>query len=251
MIQVTAVYLDGAKIGEGSRKCITDTDTPTFSWAVRSDKKNDLQKSVRVTVFDDKTVYWDSGVVKKPAQSLKYAGTKLPHGTRIDVSITVTGSAGEESRPFVTSFVNGVLAEDEFAGNWITSAEPNNGRAIYFRRDFDLAGEVESACLYAAGYGYHAVTINGIEADDALLDPAHSNYAKTAYYVVYPDIARLFKGIHNTIGITVADGFILSSPILFVHPTRILKVASTPRRINGYIYLLLFLAYPLVNRFLT
>ncbi len=155
MIQVTAMYLDGAKIGEGVRKCTTDTDTPVFSWAVKSDKRNDCQKSCRVTVFDDKRLYWDSGIVKKSEQSLKYAGEKLPHGTRIDVSVTVTGFAGEESPEYITSFVDGVLDESEIHGKWITSAEPNNTRAIYFRRDFDLSSDVASACLYTAGYGYH------------------------------------------------------------------------------------------------
>ncbi|MBQ4590535.1 MAG: family 78 glycoside hydrolase catalytic domain [Clostridia bacterium] len=207
MIQVTALYLDGAKIGEGSRKCISDTDTPTFSWAVRSDKENDLQRAFRVIVFDDKNLYWDSGTVKKSAQSVKYAGAKLPHGTRIDVSVTVLGTAGEQSQPYITSFVNGVLDETEISGSWITSAEPNEGRAIYFCRDFDLASEVASACLYVAGYGYHSVTVNGIDADDSLLEPAHSNYAKISYYTVHHDAARLFNGTHNTIGITVADGW--------------------------------------------
>ncbi|MGN1346377.1 MAG: family 78 glycoside hydrolase catalytic domain, partial [Eubacteriales bacterium] len=207
MIQVTAFFLDGAKIGEGSRKCITDTDTPTFSWAVRSDRGNDRQTSFRVTVFDGTTCCWDSGTVKSTAQSVRYAGEPLPHGTRIDVSVTVTGLSGEESQPYITSFVDGVLAENEICGSWITSAEPNEGRAIYFRRDFALTGEVASACLYVAGYGYHHVTVNGVDADDALLEPAHSNYAKIAYYVVHHDIARLFGGARNTIGITVADGW--------------------------------------------
>ena len=207
MLQITALYLDGAKIGEGSRKCIADTDTPTFSWAVRSDKTDDRQTAYRVMVSDDRTLYWDSGIVKKSAQSVKYNGKKLPHGTRIDVSVTITNTAGEQSQPFVTSFVDGVLDESELAGDWITSPEPNEGRVIEFRREFLLSGEVASACLYVAGYGYHAVTVNGIEADDALLEPAHSNYAQLAYYVVHHDIARLFTGTQNTLVVTVADGW--------------------------------------------
>ena len=54
MLQITALYLDGAKIGEGSRKCIADTDTPTFSWAVRSDRTDDRQTAYRVMVSDDR-----------------------------------------------------------------------------------------------------------------------------------------------------------------------------------------------------
>ncbi len=207
MIQVHSFYLDGAKIGEGGRKCIADTDTPTFSWAIRSDKTDDRQTSYRLTVSDGKTLYWDTGLVKKPTQSVKYNGDKLPHGIRLDVRIVVTGTSGEKSAPYTTSFVSGVLDEDEIHGSWITSPEANEERAIYFRRDFDLAGEVASACLYVAGYGYHHVTVNGIDADDALLEPAHSNYAKIAYYVVHHDIANLFSGTHNTIGIAVADGW--------------------------------------------
>lgn len=206
MIKVTAMYLDGAKIGEGSRGCVIDTDTPVFSWAVVSDKANDRQTAYRVTVSDEHNFYWDSGIVKKSAQSAKYAGDALPHGTRLDLTVTVVGTA-EESDPYTASFVNGVLSEDEITGKWITSGEQSGDGAIYFRRDFDIDGELESACLYVAGYGYHAVTVNGVEADDALLDPAHSNYAKIGYYVVYHDIARLFGGTHNVLGIIVANGW--------------------------------------------
>lgn len=206
MIKVSAVYLDGARIGEGSRGCITDTDTPTFSWAVISDRANDRQTAYRVTVSDRHNVYWDSGTVKSAAQSATYAGAQLPHGLRLDLAVTVYGTA-EGSEPYMTSFVSGVLTEAETVGEWITSAEESEGRAIYFRRELDLDGEVEAACLYVAGYGYHAVTVNGAEVDDALLEPAHSNYARLAYYVVHHDIARLFGGTHNVIGITVADGW--------------------------------------------
>lgn len=207
MINVTAMYIDGAKIGEGSRKCIADTETPVFSWAVRSDRDGDCQKKFRVVVFDKNKTYWNSGIIEKSEQSIMYGGEKLPHGTRIDIGITVCGLSGEESPAYTTSFVVGVLDDDEIAGEWITAAEPNDGRVLYFRRDFEVDGAVESACMYCSGFGYQKITINGIDIDDALLDPAHSNYEHIAYYTVHPDAASLISGAHNVIGIKVADGW--------------------------------------------
>lgn len=207
MLKINTLYLDGAKLGEGYRKCTSDTDTPTFSWAASSDSDGDRQSSYRITVFDDRNLYWDSGKVNKATQSAKYEGAKLPHGTRIDVSVCITNIAGTESEPFTASFIDGVLDDSEISGSWITSEEPNNEAVLYFRRDIELSGEVESACLYSAGYGYHKITVNGIDVDDSYLDPAHSNYARIAYYTVHPNIASLLNGNHMILGIAVSDGW--------------------------------------------
>jgi len=207
MLKITDLYINGGKIKENIRSAITDSAAPVFSWAISSNSDNNFQYSFHVLVYNDDEILWDSGIVKSDVQSVKYEGKPLPPGKHLTLSVTVTDKYGEESEPYETIIINGVLTDDEFYGKWIGATEENDHRAIYFRKDFSLRGSVKSACLYIAGIGYHQVTVNGIEADDSLLEPAHSNYAKTVYYSVHPDISNLFSKDSNTIGVVVADGW--------------------------------------------
>ncbi len=206
MLKITSIQIDGATLGEGCRYCTIDTTNPVFGWAAASSHDDNCQSACRITVEAD-TLLWDSGWVEQKAQTLRYAGKALPAGIPLTLTVTIRDQHGEESDAYMTSFVSGVLTDEERQGKWIGSVEPTNGRVLYFRRDFTLSEMPESACLYVCGLGYHHVTIDGLEVTDAKLEPAHANYHKLVYYTVHPDVTYLMQPGRNTIGVQVAEGW--------------------------------------------
>ena len=206
MLKITSVFVDGGRIREGCRYCTVDSEKPVFGWAASSSQDGNGQSACRVMV-EGKTLLWDSGWVEKTEQCLAYAGEKLPGGVQLTLTVMIRDKNGEESEPYITSFVSGVLAENEICGKWIAAGEETDGRVLYFRKEFLLAETPESACLYVCGLGYHHVTVGGVDITDAKLEPAHSNYHKIVYYTVHPDVHQLLSGGRNVLGIQVADGW--------------------------------------------
>ena len=207
MIEVRELYLDSGRMFSDARFCITDSKNPVFSWSCVSDTDNDSQTAYCVQVTMGKYSLWNSGWVESTEQLAQYDGKMLPAGRYLDVCVQVRNTHGEESDTFGGQFVCGALTSDAWKGKWISSSEDNGQRAIYFRRDFKIDRELEAACLFVSGIGYHKVTINGVDVDDAVMDPAFSDYNKTCYYAVLPNAGELLENGDNCIGIAVANGW--------------------------------------------
>ncbi len=206
MFQIEKIYLDGGRVGAGRPVAVCDTEMPVISWAVLSDASDNGQTACQVTVSADGVTYFDSGRRLQKEQSL-VCGKALPHGKVLTLTVVAEDQYGNVTPPYVCAFVNGNLTEAEMAGQWIGAAEPTNGRALYFRKHLTLTKKPAAAMLYTAGLGYHHVTVNGFDVTDAKLEPAHSNYAKTVYYSVYPDAWVHLEEGDNVLGIVVGEGW--------------------------------------------
>ncbi len=230
MLEVRELYLDHGRMFSDARFCVTDTKTPVFSWSCVSDRDGDCQTAYRARVTMGKADLWDSGWVESREQSAVYAGKNLPAGRYLDFCVEVRNTGGEESEAFGGQFVCGALTSDAWKGKWISSQDDNERRAIYFRRDFKLEKELDSACLFVSGIGYHHVTVNGVEADDAVMDPAFSDYHKTCYYAVLPNVGELLEMGDNCIGITLANGWRnnLDDTIIAVNGGKIPEIFGKP-----------------------
>ncbi len=204
MIEVRELYLDGGRLFSDARFCITDTKTPVFSWSCVSDTDGDKQTAYRAQAALGKTLLWDSGWVETSEQSCVYAGKALPAGRYLDFMVSVRNTHGEESDTFGGQFVCGALTEDAWKGKWITPDENTGAHAAYFRRDFRIEKELAAACLFVCGIGYHRVTVNGMDVDDAMLDPVNTNPDKTCYYAVLPNVGEFLEAGENCIGVIVA-----------------------------------------------
>lgn len=178
---------------------------PLISWGVLGGAEGAFQSAYRVCVSYGKTELWNSGWVESTEQSARYAGKVLPRGVRVDFSVMLRDNFGNESEEGCDWFIRGDAGD--WNAVWIGASEDIRHKPIYFRRDFTVDDETESACLYLCGLGYHKAYLNGIELDISLLDPAHSDYTKTCYYAVVPiDRALLRQGV-NTLGVIVAEGW--------------------------------------------
>ena len=77
--------------------------------------------------------------------------------------------------------------------------------APLFRKEFSLEKEVKSAKAFVCGIGYHELYINGKKVGDHVLDPAWTNYKKTAFYVAHDVTDYVKKGL-NAVGVMLGRG---------------------------------------------
>lgn len=211
---------------------------PRFSWVVKAEGFNRSQSAYRLLVASapellakDEGDVWDSG--KKASASSThnaYTGSGLVSEKTYYWKVMIWDEK-EFSSPWsaVQSFTTGMEGEAAWVGaKWITvpadertsehrfrnmqtgkMKEPipvTSYPAGYFRQTFTTRGKVTNATVYVAGLGYYEVYLNGEKVGDHKLDPAPSNYDKTAYYVVL-DAKDQLQGSENTLGIKLGNGF--------------------------------------------
>ena len=95
---------------------------PRFSWKLKSDKNNTMQKSYHIVVTnaDDAGVTWDSNVVESDASvHVEYAGEALKDETEYCIKVEVTDNHDEKAEA-EGSFITGILDPMSFEASMIT-----------------------------------------------------------------------------------------------------------------------------------
>lgn len=204
MNRITRIYLNGGQLKKTGRYRVCE-GAPRFSWAVAATHENAAQSACFLRISSEAGPIWESGWVEGERQEYAYTGEALPVETKLFIQVIVRDDRGDEGEPAKEVFyISGLEGRQP---DWITASEDKVGRAIYFSKDFRLAGRVKSAVLYACGLGYHKIFLNGEPLGDAELDPLHSDYSKSCYYVMLPDIAERLAEGGNRLGIVVGEGW--------------------------------------------
>lgn len=208
MLNVTSLRLDCGNWGDIPRLQITDTATPVFSWAADSGVKNDKQTAYCVTVAEGDRTLWISGWVNTAEQSCMYAGEPLPAERSLLFTVKIRNKSGEESQPVSRRFY---YVTADFPHTWIADPailpETLPAPVVRFVKDFTLDRPVERAVLYVCGAGIHQATVNGTPVDDAVLDPAFSDYTKCCYMAVQPEAAALLQPGQNQLAVALGNGW--------------------------------------------
>ncbi len=205
MLQVTKIWLEGGELGENARSRVIGTRTPLIGWTVESDKDEDAQTACRVAVCDGEKTLWDSGWQQQAAQRMTYAGDALQDGKALTVQVWIKNTVGEQAVSEKENFFVGL--RENWEGSWIVPTEYRKRAVIEYRCIFELKPGFKAACLYLAGIGYHKAYLNGQAVDTAVMDPAHTNYAKTVQYAVLTGVEKLLKDGKNVLVVEVADGW--------------------------------------------
>ena len=213
MLKINKFYLNYSRLRKDFRYRISETKNPVFSWAAISDSPGAYQSAYQITVKAGDDLLWDSKKTESRKQSAVYAGTPLPPGEKLELCAVIWDDGGKASELYKDFFYNGEIIWD---AEWIAHPEDAKGenktarKVLIFKKEIELSEDLEdlkSASLFVCGLGYHRVCINGKEADTSMLDPAHCDYSKTAYYAVLPEISELLQRGKNEIKISVADGW--------------------------------------------
>ena len=195
----------GKLSGENHNRIISST-SPVLSWGGHTDAENDFQTAYHVKVLCNNELLWDSGIVKTDKPYAKYNGKSLPVGKRIDFCVSIAGNDGKMSLWESNYFYLGTFNEMPPA-KWICSSEDKESVPVYFMRDFDVDKEIADAAIFVSGIGYGEVKVNGQKIDASVLNPAVSDYTKTCYYCVIPDLKDVFIDGTNSVSITLSDGW--------------------------------------------
>ncbi len=193
---------------------------PYFSWKIRSDRKNMIQKAYRIEIAG----IWDTGKVESRGQAfIEYEGEPLESCTEYTWKVTVWDNYGEQAAAEASFETAGVHWQAE----WIESTikrEPsseyaywNSCPAVLFKKNFELPEKkIEKARIYATAFGVYQLKVNHIRPDDREFAPEYTSYGKLHYYQTY-DATKLLHSGSNCLELHVGDGWYFSyqaSPIL-------------------------------------
>ena len=211
MLEIRQISIDGQDLYS---PVITDNPAPVFRWKLASDAESDSQRAYKVLVTDGSKVYWDSGLVKTGDQFAVYKGDPLPELEQLSaehfVYSTSGGYAWDECS--FSCYLSGLKSP------WITSGNTIPRRVVRFVKDIavDQSKEVASAFVIYCGLGYCSLFVNRERTNpDIELDPAFSDYSKTAYFVIDDIYEKATGSKVLKLAFEVADGWrCFDSPFL-------------------------------------
>ena len=195
---------------------------PRLSWQLRSRQANERgvsQSAYQIRVAPSlsdlqlgKNLVWDSGQIKSDESIQQaYAGTPLQSGRRYYWQVRVWNGEGQASEWSAPAYWEmGLLSASDWHTSWIEPDLPEDPKvphpAPLLRREFSLAGVVESARVYVTSHGLYELQLNGRRVGDQLFTPGWTSYNKRLQYQTY-DVTKLLSSGANAIGVTLGDGW--------------------------------------------
>jgi alpha-L-rhamnosidase len=196
-----------------------DTFHPRFSWKIRSNKNETVQKLYQILAATDTSLLnedeadlWNSGIVQSPESILvPYKGKPLLSGLVVYWKVRVwdeTGNASSYAR--IADFSVGLLANSDWKADYIgLPANPEFKECPQLWKSFNVDKQKGKMLLYVNSLGYHEVYLNGEKVGKGVLAPAVSQYNKRSLAVTY-DVSPLVKSGRNDLVIWLGSGWYLS-----------------------------------------
>jgi len=194
-----------------------DNPAPRLSWKVIDSEKTRGQKQTGYQVLvassveilnQDKGDLWDSGGVKK-SQSVNnvYEGVPLKSGQSCFWKVRVRDAEGHVSDWSPSArFSMGLLNSKDWKGEWILKADQKKTDHNWYRKNFTLSADPDSAFVYVASFGYHELYVNGKKVTENVMNPVSSYMKKRIPYLTYDISDYLNKG-DNVIAVWHAAGW--------------------------------------------
>ena len=196
-----------------------DLTVPQLGWQLTSVQRNQKQQAYRILVSDqenelnqDKGNYWDSGkILSCESSNISYRGKALNSGLKLYWKVRVWDSEGMASSwSPLSSWEMGYLSQTDWKAKWIGMGEdqfPDSAKtepAPWFRKEFDLAGEILSARINVSGLGFYELYLDGKKVGDHVLAPAQTNYdqRKLQKLIYYHDDQSRQRVLYNTFDVT-------------------------------------------------
>lgn len=213
-----------------------ETQTPSLSWQLLSNKRNVLQTAYRILVADDSSLLksnkgniWDSKkVVSDQSIQVKYNGKGLLPAKTYYWKVMVWDNHKQSSAwSRISSWQMGLLSEQDWNGaKWIgyeeipdslivVPAEHQKGPKKWagvndvlplLRTTVEISKPVKKATAFVSGLGHFELSANGEKIGDHFLDPGWTKYDKEAQYVAF-DITQNIKRGRNALGVMLGNGF--------------------------------------------
>ena len=204
------------------------TLTPRLNWTLLDDKRGQRQTAYEIRVADTSNglekpngLLWDSGkVVSDQNTGVVYAGKTLQSGSRCYWQVRAWDKDGQPTSWSAPAFWQvALLAASDWKASWIglpTQVDVPAGQKSppvlpkdcpRLRKDFVLDNKpIRRATISVCGLGFYELYINGEKADDRVLAPADTAYAKRLLYDTIDVTAKVKPG-PNALGLWLAPGY--------------------------------------------
>ncbi len=183
---------------------------PRLSWALSGEHS---QRAYEVEVHFDgseesSTVVVDSAdTLYQPWPARPLLSREAAH-VRVRSHLDDTEAATEWSAPVRVEA--GLLDPSDWVVDWVSPSlnAPHDGArpATLLRAEFEVAGRVRRARVYATAHGVYDLEVNGAAASDEVLAPGWSSYHHRLRYRTL-DIGDALSEGRNAIGAWLADGW--------------------------------------------
>ena len=154
-----------------------DTEEPTFSWKMTSDRKDVLQASYRLSVKNENNyTVFDSGIVQSgQSVGIKYTGEKFEPQTEYRASVEIIDNYGDKASAALT-FETGLMGGKNFSSVFIAANAGSSLPVFEVFKRFSVDKKVIKARAYATALGMYSLKINGENADDRYFAPGWTSY---------------------------------------------------------------------------
>jgi alpha-L-rhamnosidase len=194
-----------------------DNTAPRLSWGLVDKKQTRGQKQTAYQILVASTLdnldgnigdAWDSGkITSNQSVNVKYNGNKLLSAKQYFWKVKVWDAMGNISNwSAAAHFSMGLLEKADWKSEWIYKKDQNKKDHNWYRKNFSLDDNPNSAFIYVASFGYHEVYVNGEKVSNAVMNPVYSFVKKRLPYLTY-DIKKHLKKGDNVIGIWHAAGW--------------------------------------------
>jgi alpha-L-rhamnosidase len=182
---------------------------PRLSWTVVQGPGDWVQDAYQVRTLDAAgEVAWTGERVRsRDSVLVPWPAPPLRSRERRDVQVRVWGSGDEEPSAWSTSATveAGLLEPSDWRAEFVTPELPD-GPDPLLRKEFDVAGGVESARLYVSALGVYEVELNGRRVGDDVLAPGWTSYHHRLTYRTF-DVTDVLVPGRNAIGALLGDGW--------------------------------------------
>ena len=176
-----------------------DIQTPRLSWQSESARRGAAQTAYRLIAALEEDplqkmdqLHWDSGkVLSDQSKLIPYEGLILTSRQRIYWRVRIWDEGGEISGWSDPAwFEMGLLDSAEWQAEWIGNPLVGGTRtpvpSPFFRNEFQVDREIESARLYITSLGIYEATLNGQRVGRDVFAPGWTDYAYRVQYGVNP-----------------------------------------------------------------
>jgi len=195
-----------------------DVEQPRLSWQIVSDERGMLQSAYEIRIalnrgdLNNKSkLIWNSDkVISGESVNVVYTGLEIPPMQRVWWQVRIW-----DQNDKVTNWSNpafwetGITEPSLWKAAWITLPdEPESTESLpvhYYRNEFRVEKEVESARLYASAHGLYELYLNGEKVGDQLFTPGWTSYNNRIQYQTYDVTGMLDE--NNALGALLGEGW--------------------------------------------
>ncbi len=194
-----------------------DNTSPRLSWKIIEENQTRGQKQTAYQVLVASSIenlknnngdVWDSGKVdSNQSVNNTYKGKTLESSKQYFWKVKVWDKDGNASNWSDSGkFSMGLLKQSDWKGDWILKSDQKKTDHNWYRKNFELKENPESAFVFVGSFGYHELYVNGEKVTENVMNPVSSYMKKRIPYLTY-DIANKLKKGDNVIAIWHAAGW--------------------------------------------